>query len=64
MSLANALGACGKDEEARKYVEHTLALNANFTAQRYAGYVRVLSGNDDSARRLLAGLNEAGLLNS
>lgn len=64
MSLANALGACGKNEEAREYVERTLALNANFTVQRYAGYVRVLAGNDDSARRLLAGLNKAGLLNS
>ena len=62
MCLANALGACGKVDEAREYVARTLAVNANFTTARYAGYVRVLSGSDESARRLLAGLTKAKLL--
>ena len=62
MCLANALAACGKTEEAHEYIARTLAVNANFTVARYAGYVRVLSGNSESAPRLLAGLTKAGLL--
>jgi TolB-like protein/tetratricopeptide (TPR) repeat protein len=62
MCLANALGACDKHDEAAACVAHALAVNANFTAQRYAGYVRVLSGNDEAARRLLFGLIKAGLI--
>ena len=62
MCLANGLAACGKHEEAREYIARALAVNANFTPAHYAGYVRVVSGNDESARRLLAGLTKAGLL--
>ena len=62
MCLANGLAACGKHAEAREYIARALAVNANFTPARYAGYVRVLSGNDESARRLLAGLTKADLL--
>ena len=62
MSLANALGACGQTEEARSYIDRTLAINANFSAQRYAGYVRTLSAGAESAGRLLAGLVKAELI--
>ena len=62
MSLANALGACGKPAEARDYVARAVAVNANFTVQSYATYVRVLSGDNTSAQRLLAGLVRADLL--
>lgn len=64
MCLANALAACGKSEEAHEYIARTLAVNANFTVARYAGYVRVLSGNEESAQRLLAGLSSAGLVDA
>ena len=43
-------------------VARAVAVNPNFTAERYAGYVRVLSDSEESAQRLLFGLNEAGLL--
>ena len=62
MSLANALGACGQIEDTRSYIDRTLAINANFSAQRYAGYVRTLSAGADSAGRLLFGLVKAELI--
>ena len=62
MCLANALGACGHNMAARAIIERALAVNANFTAQRYAGYVRTLSANQDSARRLLVGLVKAQVI--
>ena len=62
MGLASGLGACGKHADAREVVARAVAVNPNFTAERYAGYVRVLSDSEESAQRLLFGLNEAGLL--
>ena len=62
MCLANALGACGQIEDTRSYIDRTLAINANFSAQRYAGYVRTLSAGADSAGRLLFGLVKAELI--
>lgn len=61
MCLANALAAVGKVEEAREYIARATAVNANFTVERYIGYVRILSGDEASARRLLAGVSRADL---
>lgn len=62
MCRANGLGACGKPDDAREVVARAVAVNANFTAERFAGHVRVLSGNEEAARRLLYGLIKAGLI--
>jgi len=62
MCCASALGACGRVDEAREMVERSLAINANLTPQRFAGYVQTLSIDPATTRRLTCGLQQAGLL--
>ena len=62
LCLASALGACDQAEEASQIVARSLAINSNLTPQRFAGYVRTMSGNADTTARLMVGLRKAGLL--
>ena len=63
MALANALGHLGRGEEAREAVERALKANPAMTAEHLFEQIRIAAGGDDEhARKSLAGLAAAGLL--
>lgn len=62
MSLAAALGACDKPDEAAEIIARSLAVNSSLKPERFVGYVRTLSGNAETTERMTRGLVKAGLL--
>lgn len=62
MCLASACGAVGDAESAREAVARASAINQGLTPTRFAGYVRVMAGDQDSSARITRGFADAGLL--
>jgi adenylate cyclase len=64
MNLANALGAVGRDSEARQMIDRARAIGPSLTVEHYGWLVRGMSARGEAVEPRLAGLRESGSLGS